>query len=472
MEDNSTTESKEKRDGRVEVSVDSGRMEASIKIIPAIEGVEVTYDDAIRELRNNKVVYGINEELLNNIFEDKLYDTSILIAEGLPPIDGIDGEVKYYFERNRVIKPKEDEKGNVDFKDINLIQGVKKHQKLAEVIPPKPGTEGKNVFNEEIPPREGKICQLPQGRNTMPGPENPNILISAMDGHILFKGGGLVEVESDYVIIGNIDFNTGNLDYSGSVLIKGDVKSGFEVNVEGDLDIWGVVEDAKIKSGGNVLLQKGIIGRGAGIVESEKGVIAKYVENQNIRCKGNVVISEAILHSKVYTDGFVLAKGKRGYIIGGEIIATAGVEVKNLGNYQNVRTEVTVGIKEETKKKLIENELNFIKNKENENNVKKAIYQLIQLKYSKNGLSKEKTALLTKMQNIQKVLPTQKAELEKEKEEISKEFQKYKNAQIKVYNKVYPGVKISIVDKKYTVLEERSGVVFRLSEDEVVCAAL
>ena len=307
---------------------------------------------------------------------------------------------------------------------------------------------------------------------TMPDPEDPNFLLSVIDGHILFKGNILVEIEPEYVINGDIDFNTGNINYVGSVLIKGDVKSGFEVKVDGDVDIWGVVEDAKITAGGSVLLQKGIIGRGAGIVECEGELISKYVENQNIRSKSNVTVAESILHSKVYTDKKVIVKGKKGHIIGGEIIATTGVEVKNLGNYQNIRTEVSVGIKEETKRKLLENELNIEKNRGNISNVKKAIYQLIQLKYSKNGLTPEKAGLLAKMQKIQKILPAQNEELEKEKEEMSKAMQMYKNAEIKVFNKVYPGVKISILDKKYSVLEERSYVSFKLLENEVVCTKL
>ena len=457
------------RNGEVKVNVTPDRLEVYLKVISAINGNDATYEDAIRELKKSNVVYGINEELLKEIFENKVFDQEILIANGLPPIDGVDGEIKYFFDTKREIKAKEDEKGNVDFKDLSLIQNIKKGEKLAEVMPPKPGVEGKTVTGNPIPPAEGKKRLLPQGKNTMPMPENPNILISVIDGHIIFKKDILVEVEPAYVVSANVDYSTGNIDYVGSILVKGDVKSGFDIKVGGDIDIWGVVEDAKIEAGGGVLLQKGIIGKGGGVVKAGGDVILKFIENQNIYSKGNVIVGEEILHSKVYADGKIIVKGKKGFIIGGEVVAAKGIEAKNIGNYQHMRTEVSVGISEKMKKKIEEIEFNLKKNEENEENVKNAIYSLVSAKFSKKGFSSEKEKLLEKMRRIQSALPKQREELEKEKENIHKELQKYKNAEIKVYNKIYPGVKITILDKKYMVNEERAFVSFKLIDDEIVC---
>lgn len=466
---NSIQENITQRDGNIEIKVIPDELEAYIKIVSAINGREITYNDAIRELKKANVVYGINEELLRKIFENRIFDQEILIANGVLSVNGTDGDIKYFFDVTEGIKPHEDEKGNVDFKNLNLIQSTKKGQKLAEVIPPTTGVEGKTITGRKILPKEGKIRKLPQGKNTMPMPENPNVLISAIDGHIIFKGNILIEVEPAYVINENVDYSTGNVNYVGSILIKGDVKSGFMVKVDGDVDIWGVVEDATIEAGGNVLLQKGIIGRGAGVVKAEGDIILKYVENQNIYSKKNVIVGESVLHSKVYADGKVIVKGKKGFIIGGEIIATEGVEVKNLGNYQNLKTEVAVGINQKLKEKLDEIEFNLKKNEENAENVKKAIYTLITAKGSAKGLSKDKEALLEKMQRIRNVLPEQKKELEREKENIQNEAQKYNKVEVRVYNKVYPGTKITIINRKYAVNEERSNVTFRLVEGEVVC---
>lgn len=463
-------ESESAKNGQVRIRVTGDGMEAYINVVSAEDGgKEMTYEDAQRELRKAKIEYGINEELLKEIFESRMFDREILIASGLKRVDGIDGEIKYYFDTNPEVKPKEDEKGNVDFKDLNLIQSIKRGQKLAEVIPPKHGTEGKTVIGKTVPPKEGKIFKLPQGKNTMPDPENPNVLISAIDGHLIFKGKILIEIEPAYIVSGNVDYNTGNINYVGSIVIKGDVKSGFEVKVDGDVDIGGVVEDAKIEAGGKVLFQKGIIGRGAGIVRANGDVIMKYIENQTVYSKGNVIIGESARHSKIYADGKVVVKGKKGFIMGGEVVAAEGVETKNLGNYQNIRTDVSVGINEELKKKLEEVDFNIQKSEENEKNVKNAIGILVKMKYSKKEFPPEKQALLEKMQRLQKALPEQREEFKKERASLIKEMEKYSGAEIVVLNKVYPGVKISIQNQKYTVDEERSSVAFKLIDKEVVC---
>jgi len=460
----------EERKGDIEVRISNDELEAYVKVISEVNSSEATPDMAVRKLKEAGVSYGINDELLNSIFERGIFNKELLIASGDAPVHGIDGKVKYFFNTNPEVKPKEDGKGNVDFKDLNLIKSVKKDQKLAEVIPAQPGKEGMSVKGKKMPPQEVKNPQLPMGRNTMPMPEDPNVLIAAIDGHIMFKQDLLVEVEPGYVVSGDVDFNTGNIDYVGSILIKGDVKSGFTVKVGGDVDIWGVVEDATVEAEGNVLLQKGMVGKGEGFVRANGDVILKFVENQNIKCKGNVIVGESILHSKVYADKKVIVEGKKGFIVGGEIVATEGIEAKNIGNYQNMKTEVLVGINEKVKKRLEEIEREMKQNEDNEENVKKAISALIQLKYTqKRKFTSDKAVLLAKMQGLRKVLPQQKEELEQEKKNFEKELMKYQDATVKVLNKVYPGVKVTILNEKYTVTEERTNVSFRLVDKKVVC---
>jgi len=96
---------------------------------------------------------------------------------------------------------------------------------------------------------------MPVGANTEISPDNPNVLISSIDGNVMLKG-GLVMVDSVYIIPTSIDFKTGNVNYVGSLHIKGDVKSGFEVQSDNDIQIDGLVEDAKVVSGGNIIIKK------------------------------------------------------------------------------------------------------------------------------------------------------------------------------------------------------------------------
>ena len=118
-------EDKQLKNGEIKLRVTSDEIEVYAEVVSAENGgKDATYEDALIELKSAGVEYGINEEQLKDVFDNRMFDSEILIANGLLPVDGIDGEVRYFFDTHKEIKPKEDEKGNVDFKDLNIIQAL------------------------------------------------------------------------------------------------------------------------------------------------------------------------------------------------------------------------------------------------------------------------------------------------------------------------------------------------------------
>ena len=382
-------------------------------------------------------------------------------------MNGIDGKVKFNFSTTRKLVPEEDEKGNVDFKNIQLIQNVKKGDKLAEVTPPVPGKEGRTVLDERVVPELGKVAQMPLGANTEISADNPNILISGIDGNVMLKS-GLVMVDSVYIIPTSIDFQTGNVQYVGSLHIKGDVKSGFEVQSDNDIQIDGLVEDAKIVSGGNVIIKKGFIGKGNGLIDARGDVILKFCENQNIKAKGNIIVGEAVLHCNLTSESSIEVQGSKGTIVGGVIRATKGLVVKDLGNYQEVKTEVIAGVDDELLKKLDDIEEQRAKSDQNMGEIKKAIYVLYKKKMKFKKLPQEQEQLLHKLQGIQENIPTHKIELEEKKKKIEEEMKKYKEVTIDVLSKVNRGVRISLLSQSKVIKDETTKVRFRVDDNEIV----
>ena len=45
-----------------------------------------------------------------------------------------------------------------------------------------------------------------------------------------------------YVVPGDVDFSTGNIDFIGSVKVMGSVRNGFSVKAEGNVEIMGRLE--------------------------------------------------------------------------------------------------------------------------------------------------------------------------------------------------------------------------------------
>ena len=50
-------------------------------------------------------------------------------------------------------------------------------------------------------------------------------------------------------ISGDVGPATGNINFVGS-MVKGNVKSGFVITADGDVEVYGIVEAAKVEAGG------------------------------------------------------------------------------------------------------------------------------------------------------------------------------------------------------------------------------
>jgi len=466
VEEKKTDSEIEQEDGYVKISVLNDNMEAKMRVVsPKHGGEEAKYEDAMSELEKQKIVFGVDEKKISDIFENGIVNKDITIARGDTPINGINGDLQYFIKNLSKVKPEEDEKGNVDFKNIGFIQSIKNGEKIAKKIPPQEGVDGKDILGRLILAKKGKEFLLPRGRNTMSDPSDPNLLLASIDGCIIFKGKD-IDVSPVFIVHENVDFKTGNIDYLGTLIIKGDIKSGFKVKVTGNMEVWGVVEDADIEVSGKILIKKGFLGSGKGTIKAKGDVILKFCENQKIFSEGNVTV-EALLHSEVESYKKVIVKGSKGLIVGGSVMALEGIEAKTAGNIHYAKTELMVGVKNETRIKLEEISLNLLKNEENQQNLKNAIVAIVKADNTKGGISEEKKKLMRRMQEIINSVPQAQAQLNAQKDELERELEEYNQVRVKVKDKLFPGVKIYIQNKKTSIKQETSGAEFGIEANEI-----
>ena len=152
----------------------------------------------------------------------------------------------------------------VDYKDMNIFIRAQIGDVLAVRIPETAGVPGKNVFGEDIAPKPGKAIALPQGKNTKI--VNNHELVALIDGQIV-DDGKKISVDPHLVIDSSVDVGTGNVDFAGSIEIKGDVESGFIVQATGDIEIKGMVGGAEVK-GRSVIVHGGIRGMNIGKIHA------------------------------------------------------------------------------------------------------------------------------------------------------------------------------------------------------------
>jgi uncharacterized protein len=430
----------------------------------------MTIEDARKALSSAGVKSGIKQDVLNSIFVEARFDEEILVAEAVPAKDGDRAKIKFFFDTSNEFTPKEDSDGRIDYKDVSLLHNVEKGNQLCRRIPPTPGTPGSTVTGKIIAPRPGPDRVLPLGKNTEVSPNDPDLLIAASGGSVTFnRQNSKVEVNPNLEIKGDVDFKTGNIEFNGSLIVTGDVKAGFKIKATGDVEVGGCVEDATVEAGGNIIIKKGFIGRGNGLVCGGGDITIKYVQGQKVICEGNLNLGGELLHSQIKVSGNVYLTSRKGAIIGGSVMAQGSVETSQLGSESYTATEVAVGHDYKLADRLEEIDKEIVQITKNIDKIKKALYALSRMKIQLKGeLPPEQQHLFERMQQTIKSLPEQKTELKDEKTRIEKSLEEHHNCYVAVKKTLYPGVKISIGKFNKAFNERLDGKTLREIKGEII----
>ena len=233
------------------------------------------------------------------------------------------------------------ENGSIDFKSTNYIHNVKAGEVVCELTPPEPPEDGVDIFGNTVYGKAGIMPPIPQGKNVIYNEEKDK-LITACEGNLSFRSGRF-HVEKILNISGNVDNSVGNIDFTGSVSIKGDVLEGFTVRAKGDITVMGIVEGATLTAVGNIILYKGMRGMKTGILEAGGDITAKFLEDCRIYAKGDIQ-AEYIINSDVSCGNNLTLTGRRAAFIGGVCSVYNQMNVKTVGAMSQITTLVTLGV--------------------------------------------------------------------------------------------------------------------------------
>ena len=142
---------------------------------PSTKGNCMNAKDILGELGKKGVKYGIDQDLILEFIENRVYFTDFVIAEGLAPVHGVDDKIEYFFNTNPNLKPKHNEDGSVDYHSLDTISHVNAGDLLATLHPMNPGQPGSDVFGKVTPPRSVKNKKLEYGRNISISEDGINI---------------------------------------------------------------------------------------------------------------------------------------------------------------------------------------------------------------------------------------------------------------------------------------------------------
>lgn len=446
-------------------------MEAYINIKPPSDDKIPSVNEILSFLSDAGVVFGVDENAIREAIESKRFGEYVLVAKGERPEDGVDGYIDYKFNKDRELKPVILEDGRVDYKNLESVENVVKGQLLAVKVPPKPERDGRTVTGKVVKAYKPKDPKIPAGKNTILS-EDGMKLFAACDGHVVFENGKVV-VYPVFIKKGDVDYSIGNIEFVGDVVIMGSVLTDFKVRAGGNLEVHKLVEGAVLEAEGNIILRGGIFGRGKAVLKAKGDVFLKFADQATIEAGGNVVADESITNCKVSAGGSVIAKGRKGVVVGGEILAGDTVDVTHLGSELGIRTCVEVGLDPSLREEYIRvnNELADTQNKLRE--ISKGVELLKSMEEKLNSLPEDRKNLYLKMTRAAFQLKAQVERLKKRKEELEERMEKVKKeGKVIVRGIVYPGVRITIRGSKFAVKEAIREVVFYREGNEIKVGAL
>lgn len=319
------------------VTLSDDEMEAYIEVSGSSDGFERV--GIVKALQEKGICYGIRYDVIDDIVSGNSPRKALLIAGGRKLTDGKDGWYEFFFRTDLNGIPKELENGRLDYMDVEWFETVDKGQKLAVYHSAEKGEDGITVTGRIIPARPAKEKGLLVGRGFQRLADGKTYIA---DKH------GIVTLQdyrlnvSEVLILQDVNMATGNVEYDGNIVIKGNVSSGVTIKASKDLIVEGYVEAARIICGGNVFLRKGMNGSGGGSIQATGDVIGYFFEEAEVKACGNIQ-GDYFFKSVLYAQGEIKAVGKKAMIAGGTVIAEKGLKTNVLGNPIELQTHVMLG---------------------------------------------------------------------------------------------------------------------------------
>jgi len=295
---------------------------------------------------------------------------------------------------------------------------VHKGEVLAQKIAATYGKPGETVDGVEVPALPGRDLEIPIGKGVELS-EDRMQAIASLDGLPAIISGKIC-VLPVFEVKNDVDMSVGNIDFVGNVIVRGNITSGFTVKANGNIDVFGNVEDAYVEAGGKIAIRGGIYGRGKGLVKAAEDIVVRFVERGNVKAQGSVKVGEAVMHSNITAGKKVSVGGKRGLIVGGMVRAGEVVEARTIGSHLATPTEIEVGVDPELRVEL----------------------------------SEDKKELLLKLTRTQFQLMAQLKQAVQRKSELDEATKTTVQGKVSAADRIYPGVRITIKNAVKLVDEE------------------
>lgn len=298
-----------KREGK-RFYVKNAKKDVNIKICSEFEKIEPK-DITLTECVNAITDAGIKLEFIDMNAINRLIslqnDGMAIVAKGRAPIEGVKAQIKYYFnDSNQSINGSLDSNEQLmDDRSIVQIGDVLAIKQMPAIQ----GKDGITVTGERVKAREILDESLSGGQGVIIL-DNGMKAVAAVSGRPVVEN-GTISVIPLLVISKDVNKDTGNIDFDGDVIIKGNVMDNMKVVAKGNIEVLGSVYNSEVISDGNINIFGKVIGSkiraGVSIIEyfciipqleKIQQVIEKLLKQVRINKKINGLVFETIIRTE------------------------------------------------------------------------------------------------------------------------------------------------------------------------------
>ena len=238
----------------------------------------------------------------------------------------------------------------------------------------------------------------------------------------------------------------GNIDFKGDVVIHGGVKNGIRIHATGSITVDGLVELCDLRAGKDIYLLSGVKGGERTTIHAEGAITAEFIEYAIVSCKG-MLHADVLFNCLVNCDSRVITTaGKRSAIIGGYVTAVQGASSLVIGNKFGTVTHVMVGIDEERIKEMSDLADKIRSLDANLAKIKQGIEDF-ELLAQKKGISYKEDPRRMQLLRIRIRDEAVVAEARVRFDELKALMEAGRGATVRVYDTVYSGVTVRIMDQ-------------------------
>lgn len=221
--------------------------------------IDIKLDDILQRLKSLNIDEGIVYPTIQDMLKDGTGEA--IIAKGISPIEGLDGDIEVLIEGwndNSQQEVNLHHLEKVDYRKGQSILAVEMGQIIAKKILAIPGKHGTDLFGDIVPPKPVYEVVLKLDKNVE---EKDSHQISLSSGRPSIESRGKfvkIDVIREYVHTGDVSLESRNISFQGDVRVNGNVLDSMFVEAEARVYINGTVNRAIVQAGNSVRVEQNV----------------------------------------------------------------------------------------------------------------------------------------------------------------------------------------------------------------------